>query len=122
LKNDVVLIGHSLGAIFLARYLSENKFPKKIKAVLLVSASYAIKGEKGMADFVLPKSLSKFSDQVQNIFFYHSVDDPMVTFSDMKKYAKALPSATLRIFKDRGHFISPKFPEIVREIKEISKK
>src|SRR4051812_8478973 len=30
LKNNCILIGNSLGGIFLAKYLSENKFPKKI--------------------------------------------------------------------------------------------
>ena len=30
LKNNIILIGSSLGGIFLAKYLSENKFPKKI--------------------------------------------------------------------------------------------
>src|SRR3989344_4173979 len=30
LKNHIILIGSSLGGIFLAKYLSENKFPKKI--------------------------------------------------------------------------------------------
>jgi predicted alpha/beta-fold hydrolase len=29
LRNNVVLIGYSLGGIFLAQYLSENVFPKK---------------------------------------------------------------------------------------------
>jgi hypothetical protein len=29
LDDNVILIGHSLGAIFLVKYLSENKFPKK---------------------------------------------------------------------------------------------
>ena len=29
LRNNIILIGNSLGGIFLAKYLSENKFPKK---------------------------------------------------------------------------------------------
>jgi len=118
-RPNAIFVGHSLGSIFLAKYFSENEYPKKALAVLLVSTPYAVKGEKGMADFILPSSLSKFSDQVKNIFLYHSVDDPIVSFSDLKKYKNALPSATLRIFKNRGHFITPKFPEIVREIKNI---
>jgi len=118
-RPKAIFIGHSLGAIFLAKYFSENKCPKKPLAVFLVAAPYALKGERGMADFVLPKSLKRFSDQVLHISLYHSHDDPYVTFSDLKKYAKALPSATLRIFKDRGHFISPKFPEIMRDIKNL---
>src|SRR5680860_1379722 len=40
LKNEAILVGHSLGGIFLAKYLSENVIPKKIKAVILISAPY----------------------------------------------------------------------------------
>src|SRR4051812_18846652 len=32
LDKNIVLVGHSLGGIFLVKYLSENSFPKKIKA------------------------------------------------------------------------------------------
>ena len=36
LKNNIILIGGSLGGIFLAKYLSENKFPKKILSTYLI--------------------------------------------------------------------------------------
>src|SRR3989344_6013746 len=36
LRNNVILIGSSLGGIFLAKYLSENKFPKKILSTYLI--------------------------------------------------------------------------------------
>lgn len=36
LQDNCILIGRSLGGIFLAKYLSENKFPKKILSVYLV--------------------------------------------------------------------------------------
>src|SRR3989338_2977649 len=36
LRNNIILIGGSLGGIFLAKYLSENKFPKKILSVYLI--------------------------------------------------------------------------------------
>ncbi|MBD3208278.1 MAG: hypothetical protein GF370_02410, partial [Candidatus Nealsonbacteria bacterium] len=35
-KNNIILIGNSLGGIFLAKYLSENRFPKKILSIYLV--------------------------------------------------------------------------------------
>ena len=40
LNDGVILIGHSQGGIFLAKYLSENQFPKKIGGVMLVAAPY----------------------------------------------------------------------------------
>jgi hypothetical protein len=36
LRNNAILIGNSLGGIFLAKYLSENKLPKKTLSTYLV--------------------------------------------------------------------------------------
>lgn len=120
LKKNVILIGHSLGGIFLAKYLSENKFPKKILATFLISAPY---DEKDMGEslggFVLPKSLKKLNKQGGKIFLYQSKDDKVVPYSHLKKYKKALPNAIVREFKKRGHFDQPKFPELVEDIKSL---
>src|SRR3972149_7814140 len=40
LRNNIILIGSSLGGIFLAKYLSEHKFPKKILATYLICPPY----------------------------------------------------------------------------------
>lgn len=119
LEKQVVLIGHSLGGIFLTKYLSENKFPKKILAVFLVAAPYDDKGEEdSLADFKLKKDLSLIQDQAGKVFFYHSADDSVVRFSDMEKYKKALSQAICREFKNKGHFNQAKFPELVREVRK----
>jgi hypothetical protein len=121
LRDNVILLGHSLGGIFLAKYLSENKFPKRIKALLLVSAPYSEKGaDYFLGDFRLPKKLNKLENQVEKIFLYQSKDDPIVPFSDVVEYGKALPEAKVSIFKDRKHFDQTKFPELVRDIKLLS--
>jgi len=122
LKNGVVLIGHSLGGIFLAKYLSEEKFPKKIGATILVAAPYFHRGRKNLPkDWILPVSLLRFDKQGGKIFLYQSKDDKVVPFADVKRYKKSLPTATERIFTDEGHFSLEKFPEIVRDIKRLEK-
>ena len=40
LDKDSILIGHSLGGIFLAKYLSENKLAQKLDSLHLVAAPY----------------------------------------------------------------------------------
>ena len=123
LHDGVVLVGHSLGGIFLSVYLSKYKFPKKIAATMLVAAPYFDSSRKDIPkDWMLPKSLSKFEKQGGKIFLYQSKDDEVVSLSHLKKYQKALPLAQAIIFTNKGHFGIEKFPEIVREIKEVSKK
>jgi predicted alpha/beta hydrolase family esterase len=41
LRDGVVLIGNSLGGIFLAKYLSEHTFPKKIASLFLACPPFA---------------------------------------------------------------------------------
>lgn len=120
LEKEVVLIGHSLGGIFLSKYLSENKFPKKILAAFLVAAPYNDKDSVySLADFKLKKDLSRLQVQPERLFIWQSSDDDVVPFSDFKKYKKALPKAIFREFKNKGHFTQKNFPELVREIKKI---
>lgn len=119
MKDGVILIGHSLGASFLAKYLAEERFPKKIRAMLLVSGPYNMSDYRPVAEFVLPDSLVRCERQCDKIFLYHSKDDPVVPFPELVKYQKALPSATARIFEDRQHFNQETFPELVADIKSI---
>ena len=93
LDDEVILLGHSQGGIFLAKYLSENKLPKKIKAVLLVSAPYDYEGRVGVSDFHLAASLSQLEEQTKNIYLYHSKDDDVCPFADFEKYKNDLPTA-----------------------------
>lgn len=120
LKDSIILVGHSLGGIFLIKYLSENTFPKKIKAVFLISAPYDDDdSDYSLADFVLPKSLEQFKKQTGKIFLYHSKDDQVVSFGDFEKYTKAFPNATQRIYINKGHFNQEEFPELAEDIKGL---
>lgn len=123
LKNDVILIGHSLGGIFLAKYLSENKFPKKILATFLIAAPFNDKETKeSLADFKLKKELKKLQNQSNKLFIWQSINDDIVSFVAFEKYKKALPDANYRKFKNKGHFAQNTFPEIVQEIRKFFRK
>jgi hypothetical protein len=119
-NQKIIFVGHSLGGLFLAKYLSENDYPKKIKATLLIAASYNTPKHNPLVDFTLNTPLTKFAKQGGNILLYHSKNDPIVAFDDLGRYSQELPNATLRIFEDRGHFNSETFPEIVEDIKKLA--
>lgn len=119
-RDGVVLIGHSLGGIFLAKYLSEGKFPKKILATFLIAAPHDDKDSGySLADFQLPENLDLFSAQGGKIFLYHSQDDKVVPFADLHKFHKELPGANIMPFIDRGHFNQEGFPELIEQIKSL---
>jgi uncharacterized protein len=119
LTDGLILIGHSLGGIFLARYLSENKLPIKIIGIMLVAAPHTDNFKQSMADFINPQNTSLFKDQAGEIFLYFSKDDQIVPIDSLSSYERDLPQARVRIFSDRGHFNQEEFPEIVEDIKKL---
>jgi uncharacterized protein len=119
LSDGVVFVGHSLGGMFLAKYLSEENLPKKIRAVLLVAAPYNTASEHPLADFILVKDLSGLAKQGGEIYLYHSKDDVVVPFSNFERFSRELRGSTNRIFADQGHFNREEFPEIVEDIRNL---
>ena len=113
-----LVVGHSLGGIFLMRYFSETRRLREIKRLLLVSAPYAtVSDNPDFGDFAFKRAPTNLRRQGQLITFYHSQDDQIVPFENLQKYQKILPDARYQIFKDQGHFIQKSFPELVHELK-----
>lgn len=119
LNDGVILVGHSLGGVFLAKYLSEHTVTKKIKGTLLVAPPFDSDEGRKLPQFTITESLEKLRAQGGKVIIFHSKDDPVVDFSEIKRYQVALPSLEMRIFEDRGHFNTEEFPEMVEVIKKL---
>lgn len=123
LDDDLILIGHSLGGVFLAKYLSENLLPKKIKALILIAAPFNnVTQEESLGDFNLLVDLKKINEQCENVFLIHSKDDNVVGYEQSIKYEKALVNPTLMTFENKGHFGQEFFPEIIELIVKLKNK
>lgn len=120
LSPGCILIGHSLGGIFLAKYLSEHSVSFRPKGVFLIAAPYNTPTEHPLADFVLTNGLENFQTQAERIFLYHSTDDAVVPYSNVEAYMRALPNAVVRTFHDRNHFNQSDFPELTADIRAIA--
>lgn len=118
LKDDITIIGHSLGTIFIMKYLLENKFPIKIKEIHLVApiVSNSFQPESD------PEQTGTFTFNFENakdlegmcgqIFVWHSSDDEMCDYKNAQFLKKEIPNLILNTFSDRGHFQQSTFPEI----------
>lgn len=125
LKNNIILIGESMGGIFLAKYLSENKFPRKILSTYLVAPPFddSMPGEDLAGGFKLKSDLSLLEKNIKNLYLLFSKDDDVVTLPHAKKYKNKLKKAKIYIFKNKnGHFVVSKFPEIIKMIKNDIKR
>ena len=125
LRNNIILIGGSLGGIFLAKYLSENKFPKKILSTYLICPPYdnSLPGEDLVGGFNLKTDLSLLEKNSKNLYLMFSKDDDVVPPAHAEKFKKKLKNADFIIFESKnGHFKISEFPEIVKMIKADVKK
>lgn len=125
LRDGVILVGGSLGGIFLAKYLSENKFPKKILSTYLICPPFdnKIPTEELVGGFKLKPDLSMIEKNSERLNLLFSKDDNVVPVSHAKKYQKKLKNANIMIYKGKnGHFNVPEFPEIIRMIKDEIKR
>lgn len=121
LRNNAILIGNSLGGIFLAKYLSEKKFPKKILSTYLICPPFddTCFEEDLVGGFKLKSNLSLINKNTKKLTLLFSRDDDSVPVSHAEKYRRKLKDAKIIIYKSKnGHFKISKFPEIVRMIKE----
>ena len=97
IKNKYILIGSSLGGIFLAKYLSENKLRKKALSVYLVCPPFddTIPTEDLVGGFKLKNDLSLIEENCKNLHLLFSKDDDVVPASHAEKYRNKLQKALL---------------------------
>lgn len=122
IDKEIILIGHSLGTLFLAKYLSENTIDKNVSSLHLVSGPFDNTGldDEDLGTFSLTNNLSSINNIVENIYIYHSNDDKVVPVAHAHKYHEALSDSNLEIFDGRGHIKMEHFPELVLNVnKEI---
>jgi len=123
LADGVILVGWSLGGMFLAKYLLENDPPFQPKSLFLLAApaGYFVdeKGEDCGTFRFDPKNITNLATKVPEIEIWHSTDDFVVPYEHALVFSEALPTAKLVTFSDRNHFLQESFPELVEAIKKV---
>ena len=120
LEGDVILVGWSLGGMFLTKYLLKEDIPFAINALILMAPPFeSIEGEgDDCGDFAFDTDdLDRLAEKTENIVLIHSKDDFVVPYEHALKFKEALPKAELVTFEDKNHFLIPEFPELIVKIK-----
>lgn len=112
LKEDVQLVGHSLGAMFLAKYLHANPLQKKVRKLILIAGVYDddFTGDNGS---FLVGNATGLEKSAKEIHLFHSKDDPVVPYAELMKFQRDIPAAIAHSFDNRAHFNDETFPEIL---------
>jgi predicted alpha/beta hydrolase family esterase len=116
LMDDVTIMGHSLGAMFLAKYLEETSLPKTIHRIILIAGRYGGPEDEN-GSFHVTSSVH-LPENAHEVHLFHSKDDPVVPYEDMAKFKHDMPDAIIHSFTDRGHFNDSTFPEMHELLKQ----
>jgi hypothetical protein len=119
IKGEIILVGHSLGASMLLKYLSESRVQKKVAGIFLIATPFWSGGEDWKQGLKLHED---FHDKLPNnvpIFLYHCRDDEVVPFDHLFLYAKKLLQATVREIASGGHQLNNDLSPIAKDIKSL---
>lgn len=116
LNTDLILAGHSLGACFLLKYISENEFEKDISGIFLLSTPFWGPGGWEFEGFNVNNELAAKKVSNSPVFFYHGAQDEIVPFFHITLYEAKFPQAKFRTIAGQGHQFDDDLSEVVRDI------
>lgn len=117
LGDDARIVGHSLGAMFLAIYLNKKTLPRPVRQLVLVSGGYDDETNEELGSFKVP-SAQDIAKSAEEIHLFHSQDDPVVPYAELAKFELDIPSAIVHRLNGRGHFSDATFPELLNILKQ----
>ncbi len=120
-KDDAILVGWSLGGMFLAKYLLEKGTPFTIEQLFLLAApcgSFEDDTGNDCGSFQFDEAkLPILAKRVKSVKILHSKDDFVVPYEHALKYKEMLSDAELVTFEDKNHFLVEELPELLDLIK-----
>ena len=124
LNEETIIIGHSLGGLFLLRVLEKLKHP--IFAAFFISAPIGIKPirfyDSDLAFSGFSFDWDKIKKKANYFSVYHSDNDPYICMENGEEIAKQL-GVKLNFIPNAGHLNAEsgytKFGELLKELKKI---
>ena len=124
IDSDTIIIGHSLGGVFLLRLLEKLGHP--LKAACFVGSPIGIRPilnyDRDQAFSSFDFDWPKIKNQAQNFVVFHSDDDPYVSLENGQKLAENL-GVELSFIPGAGHFNKKagylQFPQLRDEVLKI---
>jgi predicted alpha/beta hydrolase family esterase len=121
LSDEVILIGHSIGAAILFDYLADGGQGGRPAAIFLISNPFI--GDEGWPSEELRPTKDAATDLPKGvpIYVYHGTADGTVPVSHLEMFAKALPGAIVRRLEGRDHQLNGDLSELAHDIKRLER-
>ena len=119
LKEDVILVAHSVGGSILLKFLSEEQVVVSITGLFLIAVPYFGGDENwNFEELTLSADFHKKIASIPRMFLYHSRDDDTVPFAHLALYAAKFPRAVVREYDECGHQFWNDLADVARDIKK----
>jgi hypothetical protein len=117
IDEDTILIGHSCGAGFLIRWLSENKI--KVGKVALIAPFLDPNHNEVKSDFFSFEIDKTLASRTNGLAIFYSTDDNEEILTSVNQIKNFIPKSQIKEFADRGHFTfgdmkTDRFPELIK--------
>ena len=118
LHDGAIIVGHSLGAMFLGKYLHENTLPFTASKIILMAGRHGKDDPEGHAGSFVVESAAGLERSANEVHLFHSTDDPVVDYVSLELFKHDIPDAHVHMFEDKKHFNQPTFPELLELLQQ----
>ena len=119
IADNVILVGHSLGASMLLKYLSEKEVTQRIDGIFLIATPFWSGDENWVQGMKLNEKFESKIPKEVPVFLYHCRDDKEVSFKHLSIYAQRLPQATVHTIEKGGHQLNNDLTLVAKDIKSL---
>lgn len=120
LKNEDILLGHSLGALAILQYLEMVEMTETPRAVILVAAPWKVSRPELRRLFVDDLDADVLMWKAREFVVIHSADDKLVPIEHGRKLADQLRARFIETATD-DHYMGAQYPVLKETILEIAK-
>lgn len=119
-----LLLGHSVGASMLLKFLAETAVERTIGGIFLLAAPFW-GGDgwryEGFTRLALPEGFAARLPEGVPVSLHHSRDNEIVPFAHLGLYARSMPRATLRALDGRRHQLNNDLSEVAGDIRGLQR-
>lgn len=119
LPDNSSLVGHSLGASMLLKYLSKTSARHRLAGLFLLATPFWQGDEAWKQGLKLPPDFASRLPADVPIFLYHCQDDEEVPVDHLGLYAQQLPQAHVRRLPSGGHQFNQDASLVASDIKSL---
>lgn len=116
-----ILVGHSIGASVLIKWLTEVTPTQRLAAAFLIAAPFWHDHDIWRwKEVELPRDASARLPRRLPVFFYHGTHDEVVPVAHVEMYERAFPAAHILRLDGRNHQLDDNLAEVARDIRSLA--